>query len=119
VIGAVVIGLAAGVVAGLLGVGGGVLFVPGLVFFLGLSQHHAEATSLLAIVPVAIVGTYRQDRYGHVNRGDALLLGVLSLAGAAGGVALANALSGAVLRDAFAALMIFVAAQLVRRTLRS
>jgi uncharacterized membrane protein YfcA len=119
VIGTVAIGLAAGVVAGLLGVGGGVLFVPGLVFFLGLSQHHAEATSLLAIVPVAIVGTYRQDRYGNVNRSDALLLGVLSLAGAAGGVALANALSGAVLRDAFAALMIFVAAQLVRRTLQS
>ena len=113
-IGAIAIGLAAGVVAGLLGVGGGVLFVPGLVFFLGLDQHHAEATSLLAIVPVAIVGTYRQDRYGNVRRHDALLLGVLSLAGAAAGVALANALSGRVLRDAFAVLMLVVAAQLVR-----
>jgi uncharacterized membrane protein YfcA len=114
-IGAIAIGLAAGVLAGLLGVGGGVLFVPGLVLFLGLDQHHAEATSLLAIVPVAIVGTYRQDRYGNVVRRDALLLGLLSLAGAAAGVALANALSGAVLRDAFAALMVLVAAQLVRR----
>jgi uncharacterized membrane protein YfcA len=118
VTGAIAIGLAAGIVAGLLGVGGGVLFVPGLVLFLGLSQHEAEATSLLAIVPVAIVGTYRQDRYGNVCRGDALLLGVLSVAGAAGGVALANALSGAVLRDAFAVLMVVVAAQLVRRALR-
>jgi uncharacterized membrane protein YfcA len=117
-IGAVIIGLAAGVIAGLLGVGGGVLFVPGLVFFLGLDQHHAEATSLLAIVPVALVGTYRQDRYGNVHRHDALLLGLLSLAGAAGGVALANALSGTVLRDAFAALMVIVAAQLVHRALR-
>jgi uncharacterized membrane protein YfcA len=53
-IGTIAIGLAAGVVAGLLGVGGGVLFVPGLVLFIGLDQHHAEATSLLAIVPVAI-----------------------------------------------------------------
>jgi uncharacterized protein len=114
-IGAIAIGLAAGVVAGLLGVGGGVLFVPGLVLFLGLDQHHAEATSLLAIVPVAIVGTYRQDRYGNVVRRDALLLGLLSLAGAGAGVALANALSGAVLRDAFAALMLLVAAQLVQR----
>jgi uncharacterized membrane protein YfcA len=114
-IGAIAIGLAAGVIAGLLGVGGGVLFVPGLVLFLGLDQHHAEATSLLAIVPVAIVGTYRQDRYGNVVRRDALLLGLLSLAGAAAGVALANALSGAVLRDAFAALMVLVAAQLVQR----
>jgi uncharacterized membrane protein YfcA len=118
VTGAIAIGLAAGIVAGLLGVGGGVLFVPGLVLFLGLSQHEAEATSLLAIVPVAIVGTYRQDRYGNVRRGDAVLLGLLSVAGAAGGVALANALSGAVLRDAFAVLMVLVAAQLVRRALR-
>jgi uncharacterized protein len=117
VIGAIGIGLAAGIVAGLLGVGGGVLFVPGLVLFLGLDQHQAEATSLLAIVPVAILGTYRQDRYGNVRRADALLLGVLSLAGAAAGVALANALSGALLRDAFAALIMLVAAQLVHRAL--
>lgn len=117
-IGALGIGLAGGIVAGLLGVGGGVLFVPGLVLLLGLSQHQAEATSLLAIVPVAIVGSYRQDRYGNVRRADALALGLLSLAGAAGGVALANALSGAVLRDAFAALLVVVAAQLVQTTYR-
>jgi len=111
--------VAGGMVAGLLGVGGGVLFVPGLVIFLGLGQHQAEATSLLAIVPVAIVGTYRQDRYGNVVRPDALLLGLLSLAGAAAGVALANALSGAFLRDAFAVLLVLVAAQLARGALRS
>ena len=114
----IAIGVAAGVVAGLLGVGGGVLFVPGLVIVAGLGQHEAEATSLLAIIPVAIVGTYRQDRYGNVRRRDALLLGGLSVVGAAAGVALANALSGRVLRDAFAALMVLIAAQLVRRTLR-
>jgi len=119
VIGAIAIGLAGGVIAGLLGVGGGVLFVPGLVIFLSLNQHHAEATSLLAIVPVAAVGAYRHDRYGNVRRTDALLLGVLSLAGAAGGVALANELSGALLRDAFAALMVIVATQLAHRALRS
>jgi uncharacterized protein len=117
VIGAIAIGLAAGVIAGLLGVGGGVLFVPGLVIFLGLGQHQAEATSLLAIVPVAIVGTIRQDRYGNVRRHDAALLGLLSVAGAAAGVALANSLSGAILRDAFAALMVFVAAQMAWRAL--
>ena len=54
-----------------------------------------------------------------MRRADALTLGVLSLAGAAGGVALANALSGAVLRYAFAALMMVVAAQLVHRALAS
>jgi len=116
--GAIAIGAAAGVIAGMLGVGGGVLFVPGLVFLVGLGQHEAEATSLLAIIPVAIVGSYQQDRYGNVHRRDALLLGLTSVAGAAAGVALANAVSGAVLRDAFALFMVLVAAQLVRRGLR-
>jgi uncharacterized membrane protein YfcA len=117
-IGAIAIGLAAGVIAGLLGVGGGVLFVPGLVIFLGLDQHQAEATSLLAIVPVALLGAYRQDRYGNVRRDDALLVGVLSVFGTAAGVVLANALSAAALRIAFAVLMLIVAAQLVRNALR-
>ncbi len=116
-IGAILLGLAGGVIAGLLGVGGGVLFIPGLVFFVGLDQHHAEATSLLAIVPVAVVGTMRNVRYGTVCRQDALVLGLLSVAGAGAGVALANLLSGRVLRDAFAALMVLVAGQLVRRAL--
>ncbi len=115
-IGAVAIGLAAGVVAGLLGVGGGVLFVPGLVIFLDLTQHQAEATSLLAIVPVALVGAWRQDRYGNVRRRDALTLGLCSVAGAAAGVALANAVSGKVLQVGFALFMLVVAAQLVLRT---
>jgi len=116
-IGAVAIGVCAGIVAGLLGVGGGVLFVPGLVILLGLGQHQAEATSLLAIVPVAMVGTVKQDGYGNVRRKDALLMGLLSIAGAAAGVALANALSGTVLRDGFALLMVLVAVQLVRRAM--
>ena len=117
-IGTIAAGLAGGVLAGMLGVGGGILFVPALVVFMNLSQHHAEATSLLAIIPVALVGAYRQDRYGNVRRADALLLGLLSIAGGVAGVALANALSGAVLRDSFAALMVFVAGQLLRRALR-
>ncbi len=116
-IAAIVIGLCAGIIGGLLGVGGGVLFVPGLVIVLGLGQHQAEATSLLAIVPVAIVGTIRQDRYGNVRRKDALLMGLLSVAGVAAGVVLANALSGSVLRVGFALLMMLVAAQLVRKSL--
>lgn len=116
-IAAIAIGLCAGIVAGLLGVGGGVLFVPGLVIFLDLGQHQAEATSLLAIIPVAMVGTLRQDGYGNVRRQDALLMGLLSIAGAAAGVALANALSGTLLRIGFALLMVLVAIQLVRKAL--
>jgi uncharacterized membrane protein YfcA len=89
---AAVIGAFAGVVAGLLGVGGGVLFVPGLVLGVGLSQVDAEATSLLAIVPVALLGAYRQHRYGNVRIRDGIIVGTLAVPGAAAGVAMVNAL---------------------------
>ena len=112
-----IIGLAAGVVAGLLGVGGGVLFVPALALGLGLSQIDAEATSLLAIIPVALVGAWRQHGHGNVDLRTALTLGVLALAGAGGGVAIANAVPERALEVGFAILILFVAAQLVRRAM--
>ncbi|MDX6729387.1 MAG: uncharacterized protein QOK49_4192, partial [Baekduia sp.] len=77
--GAVVVGVVAGLVAGMLGVGGGILFVPGLVVFLGLAQVDAEATSLLAIIPVALVGAASQQRYGNLRLREALILGVLAV----------------------------------------
>ena len=115
----IAVGVAAGLIAGLLGVGGGILMVPALVVFLGLSQIEAEATSLLAIVPTALVGAWRQDRYGNVRWRDGLVIGGLSVAGGAAGVAAANALPERVLRLGFAAFMLFMAFQLVRRTLRA
>jgi hypothetical protein len=108
------IGLLAGVVSGMLGVGGGVLFVPGLVFVAGLTQVDAEATSLLAIIPVALLGAWRQARYGNLRLGDGVVIGLLSVVGAAGGVALANVLSGRTLRVLFALLVLSAAYQLVR-----
>jgi uncharacterized membrane protein YfcA len=119
VIGAIVIGVAAGMVAGMLGVGGGILFVPGLVLFLGLTQVDAEATSLLAIVPVAALGAWRQHRYGNLRLRDGLVIGVLALPAAAAGVALVNALPERVIQVGFACLMLVVAAQLGRRALAS
>ena len=115
---AVLIGLAAGVVAGLLGVGGGALFVPALTIFLGLSQIDAEATSLLAIIPVAIVGAWRQRRHGNVDLRTAALLGVLAVGGAGGGVALANAVPQRALEIGFALLILYVAARLVASAFR-
>ena len=115
---AALIGFAGGVVAGLLGVGGGVLFVPGLVLFLDEGQVEAEATSLLAIIPVALVGAVRQHRYGNVRIRDGLLVGALSAAGAAGGVAIANLVPERALKVGFAGLMLVIAAQLARRALR-
>jgi len=112
------IGLAAGVVAGLLGVGGGALFVPALTLGLGLSQIDAEATSLLAIIPVALVGAWRQRSQGNVDVRTGVTLGLLALAGAVGGVAITNAVPQRALEVGFALLILFVAAQLVRRALR-
>jgi uncharacterized membrane protein YfcA len=115
---AALLGAAAGVLAGLFGVGGGILFVPTLTLVLGLSQIHAEATSLLAILPTAAVGAWRQWRYGNVRWRAALVLGVAAIAGVEGGVQIAEALPQAALRRLFGALMLVVAAQVALRTLR-
>jgi uncharacterized protein len=118
VIALIALGAVAGLIAGLLGVGGGVLFVPALVIFAGLNQHAAEGTSLLAMIPVVLVGAANQRRYGNVRGREAVLLGMLSVGGAALGVVLADALPGAVLRVAFAALTIAIAIRLARHALR-
>ena len=112
---AALICLAGGMTGGLVGVGGGVLFVPALTVFIGLSQVEGESTSLLMIVVVAIVGAYRQNGYGNVRLREALIIGALSPLGVLSGVALANHLSERALQLAFAALALFMAVQLVRR----
>ena len=116
---AALIGLLAGIVAGMLGVGGGVLFVPALTIGLGLGQVEAEATSLLAVVPVALVGAWRQERYGNVALKEAAVIGALSGLGVLSGVVLANALPTRVLKIAFAALLLLNAYQLGRRAIKS
>jgi uncharacterized membrane protein YfcA len=111
---AILVGFAAGALAGMLGIGGGALFVPGLVIFLDLQQVDAEATSLLAIVPVALLGAWRQRRYGNVRLRDGLVVGVLAIPGAALGVVLVNVLPERAVEICFGLLLLFVAWQLVR-----
>ena len=118
-VGAALLGFAGGAVGGLLGVGGGILFVPALVIFLDEPQIRAEATSLLAIIPVAVVGAWRQHRFGNVRVRDGLVLAALSPVGVLIGVQLSNAVPERALELGFAALMLFVAAQFLRRGLRS
>ena len=119
IVAAILIGLAGGMLGGLVGVGGGVLFVPGLVLFLGLSQLDAVATSLLAIVFVGAVGAWRQDSYGNVRWKDALLLGLLSPIGVVAGVVVANQIGERPLELSFAAVQLVFATQLLRRTIDS
>lgn len=112
------VGLFTGVLAGLFGVGGGILFVPTLTLVLGLTQLHAEASSLLAILPTAAAGALRQRRYGNVRWRASLVLGLAAVAGVEGGVQIAEALPEHVLRRLFGVLMLAVAAQLAWRALR-
>jgi uncharacterized membrane protein YfcA len=109
---AVALGFAGGAISGMFGVGGGVLFVPTLVLVVGLTQLEAQATSLAAIIPVVLVGAWRQHRYGNVRWRPALVVGLASAAGVAGGVALAVALSEDTLRRLFAGLLLVFAARL-------
>jgi uncharacterized membrane protein YfcA len=115
--GALVLGFAAGTLSGLVGVGGGVLFVPALVLFLGKSQLDAEATSLLAVVVVAAVGAWRQRSYGNVRLREGLAIGVLSPVGVGIGVVVANAVPERALELSFAAMQLYFAFQLARRAL--
>jgi len=110
---AVLLGFAAGVLSGMFGVGGGILFVPTLSLVVGLTHLEAQATSLAAIIPVVAVGAWRQHREGHVRWRPAVAIGLISAVGVAGGVVLADALSDEVLRRLFATLLLLVAARLL------
>jgi len=108
------VGVGAGLLAGLFGVGGGMMFVPALALFAGLSHLEAEATSLLAVVPVAAVGAWRQHTYGNLRLRPGLLVGVLAIGGSLAGVVVANAVPERGLEYGFAALLVFTAYQLIR-----
>lgn len=114
---AVALGVVAGILAGLFGVGGGILFVP-ILTALGLTQLHAEASSLLAIIPTVFVGVWRQQRYGNVRWRSAAVLGTASIAAAVGGAQVAVSLPEATLRKLFAVLLLLTAAQIAWRAWR-
>ena len=86
VVALLLVAFVAGTLGGMVGVGGGVLFVPGLVVLMDLSQLEAEATSLVAVVAVGAVGAWRQHRYDNLRLNDALVIGLLSPVGVAVGV---------------------------------
>jgi uncharacterized membrane protein YfcA len=114
---AILLGLAAGVLAGMFGVGGGILFVPTLVA-LGLGQLEAQGTSLLAILPTVLAGAWNQRRYGNLRARTALVVGVASIVGVEIGARIVVELPEEALRTLFAVLLFGVAAQLVWRTRR-
>ena len=114
---AIALGFGAGVLAGMFGVGGGILFVPTLLA-LGLSQIEAEASSLLAIIPTVAAGVWRQSRYGNVDWRASAAIGVASIPGVVGGSYLAVWLDEDTLQRLFGILLLGVAAQLAWRSRR-
>jgi uncharacterized membrane protein YfcA len=117
VVSLVAFGVLTGAAAGLLGVGGGTLIVPFLTLAVGMSQHAAEATSLLVVLPTAIVASLVLRRRGVGNLGVALRLGTLGAVGGILGALLALMLPGHVLRLVFACFLGLVAVRLVRDSL--
>ena len=115
---ALALGLAGGVLAGLFGVGGGIVFVPALTLGLGLAQLTAEATSLAAIIPVVAVGSYRQHRSGLVDWDSAAIIGLCSLVGVLAGAEIALRLPEQTLRRGFAAFLVLAAVQMALRASR-
>ena len=110
----VLLGIVAGVIAGLFGVGGGVVFVPALVLVVGMSQLHAQATSLLAIVPVALLGTWRERHTGEVRWTDVMVVSAASIVTAIIGVLIANVAPERILRIGFALILLWTAVRIVR-----
>jgi uncharacterized membrane protein YfcA len=115
----VLLGAGAGVLAGLYGVGGGILFVPIFVLFFEFDQVEAEATSLLAILPTVAAGIWRQHRYGNVRWRIALVVGVVAVVGVQLGVVVATSIPEVVLRRLFGVLMVAVAGHLAWQASRA
>jgi uncharacterized membrane protein YfcA len=109
-----VLGLAAGVVSGLFGVGGAIVIVPGLVLLGKLPQHTANGTSLGALLlPVGLLGFLQYYKRGQVNLPYAAIIAVGLFVGVLVGAQLAGSLSDVWLRRAFGILLLFVAGKLL------
>ncbi|GDX32673.1 UPF0721 transmembrane protein [Actinomycetes bacterium] len=118
IIGYLISGLAMGVFSAILGVGGGILLIPILIFFFGFSQLLASGTSLLVMIPTALLGATRLSRAGLTNWPMGLRLGAGAICGAFAGALLAFRVSGPVLQIGFALLLIAVSAQMIWRSAR-
>lgn len=114
----VVMGVGVGVTSALFGVGGGLLMVPYMVLVLGLTQHVAEGTSLLVIVPTALVGAIVHGRRGYVDARSVAALAFGGSLGAVLGALVGLELNGDVLRKLFAILVAVAGVRLIRDGLK-
>lgn len=119
ILGLILAGLVAGALASALGIGGGVIFVPVLAVGLGLDQALAQGTSLAVIVPTALIGTWGHARYKRVAWKSVWPVAGGGIVGAIIGAQVALAADPLVLRRLFAALLVMLAARLIRQRIRT
>ena len=110
----VIIGVVAGLLSGLVGIGGGIIIVPALVFFLGFSQKLAQGTSLgILLLPVGILGVMQYYKQGYIDVRVVLIISLAFLFGSYFGSKFAMALSQETLKKIFAVFMILIAIKLL------
>ncbi|MEZ4721130.1 MAG: sulfite exporter TauE/SafE family protein [Flavobacteriales bacterium] len=108
------IGIAAGLFSGMFGIGGGLIMVPAMVFFLGLSQHAAQGTSLgVLVVPVALVAAFNYHKEGQLNIQYALVIALSFVIGGYFGSKISLGLSEVMLKRVFGILMLVMALRLI------
>lgn len=110
----IAVGIAAGILGGLVGVGGGIIIVPALVYFLGFSQKTAQGTSLgLIMLPVGILGVLQYYKQGHVDFKVVGILAIGFLVGSFFGSKISLGLSQETVKKTFAVLMIVIAVKML------
>jgi len=108
------IGILTGIMAGMLGIGGAIIMIPALVFFMGFSQQTAQGTSLAVMLPpIGIIAAYNYYKAGHVNINFAIILAVAFLVGSYFGSKLALNLPQPLLKKIFGVLLLLVAAKML------
>lgn len=110
----ILIGLIAGIFSGSLGVGGAIVVIPSLIFFLGLTQHQAQGTSLAFMIPpVTLLAVINYSKQGYVNWKYAVVLAVMFFIGAYIGSVISVSIPEKILRKLFGALLFFVAVKMI------
>ena len=105
-----IIGLAAGMLSGLIGVGGGIIIVPALIYFAGFNQYQAQGTSLgLLLLPIGILAVLNYYKQGHINVSFVGIMAIGFLVGGFLGSKLALAISELALKRIFAIILFYTA----------
>ena len=110
----IIIGLLAGMLSGLVGVGGGIIMVPLLVLLVGFEQHEAQGTSLAVLLaPVTIIAVFNYYKQGYINWKYAIVIGIFFIVGSYFGSKLAINLDQKMLKKIFSVVLIIMAGKML------